>query len=336
LEAAFVAIEQSSDASEARRVAQAIASDPSFDESDRGKVGLIVTEAARNLLKHAGGGDIFLRAIQAGDTRAVEMLAVDKGPGIADVGRCFQDGFSTAGTPGTGLGAIARLSSVYDVYSRPGQGTVLMAQVWLRGNNAVTPRFRVGAVCRALPGEPECGDGWIFQERARGGRLTLADGLGHGKLAADAAQLAVSIAGQHAADSAPGLLERIHAALRSTRGAAVAVTEIDPPGRTVRFAGVGNIVATVIPPEGAARRMVSHNGTAGHELQRIMEFSYPWTPDSLLLMHSDGLSTHWSFKAYPGLLFRHPSVIAGVLFRDHARGRDDATVVVAKEETQAP
>jgi anti-sigma regulatory factor (Ser/Thr protein kinase) len=335
LEAAFVAIEQSSDVSEARRMAQAIASEHGFDESERGKVGLIVTEAARNLLKHAGRGDIVLRATEAGSSRGVEMLAVDKGPGIADVGRCFRDGFSTAGTPGTGLGAIARLSTLYDIYSRPGKGTVLMAQIWVGGHRLETPRFRVGAVSRALPGEPECGDGWIFQERARGGRLTLADGLGHGKLAADAAHAAVSVAGRHGADSAPHLLEKIHAVLRPTRGAAVAVSEIDSPGRTVHFAGVGNIAAAVIPPEGAVRRMVSHNGTAGHTLHRIVEFSYPWTPDSLLLMHSDGLSTHWSFEAYPGLLFRHPSVIAGVLFRDHARGRDDATVVVAKEETQA-
>jgi anti-sigma regulatory factor (Ser/Thr protein kinase) len=336
LEAALVVIEQPTDVAEARRVAQAIASGRSLSEADVGRLGLVVTEAGRNLLKHAGGGEILLRAMAADGAQGVEMLALDRGPGIADVSRSFRDGFSTTGTPGTGLGAVARAASAYDIYSRPGQGTVLMGQVWMRSAGPLATRFRVGAVCRAMPGERECGDGWIFQERARGARLTLADGLGHGKHAAVAAETTLRTASEHAADTAPGLMGRIHAALRPTRGAAVAVAEIDSEARTVRFAGVGNIAAAIFPPDGAARRMVSHNGTAGHELRRIPEFSYPWSPDSLLLMHSDGLSMHWSLEDYPGLMARHPSVIAGVLYRDHARQRDDAAIVVAREELQAP
>ena len=340
LQAAYVTIQQSTDAAEARRVAQAIASNQSLNEPNLGKLGLVVTEVGRNLIKHAGGGDLFLRALQSGNRRGVEILAVDKGPGIADLARSFRDGFSTAGTPGTGLGAIARASTLCDVYSRPGQGTVLVAQIWGREVAAVDAgiprRFRVGAVSRALPGEFECGDGWIFQEQTGGCRLTLADGLGHGKYAAEAADITVRTARAHAAETAPGLLERIHEALRATRGAAVAVADIDASSGIVRFAGIGNIIGAIVPPEGSLRRMISHNGTAGHQVRKILEFTYPWSADSLLLMHSDGLSTHWSFEAYPGLLQRHPSVIAGVLYRDHARGRDDATVVVAKEDGQAP
>jgi hypothetical protein len=51
----------------------------------------------------------------------------------------------------------------------------------------------------------------------------------------------------------------------------------------------------------------------------------------LLVMHSDGLATHWNLDQYPGLVGRRPSLIAGVLYRDFARGRDDVTVVVAKK-----
>jgi hypothetical protein len=303
-----------------------------------GKVGLVVSEAARNVLKHAGRGDMILRPLETASRRGVEMLAVDKGPGIDDVGRSFQDGYSTAGTPGNGLGAIARTSTVYDLYSSPGKGTVLMAQMW--GNAAAdanrgSARFQVGAVCRALVGEIECGDGWIFQERTRGGRLTVADGLGHGKHAAEAAQMTLLTAADHPADTAPALLDRIHRALRSTRGAAVAVAEMDPTAGMVRFAGLGNISGVIVPPEGALRRMVSFNGTAGHEVRKIVEFTYPWTSDSVLVMHSDGLSTHWSLDSYPGLLLRHPSVIAGVLYRDHSRARDDATIVAIKEDARA-
>ena len=67
----------------------------------------------------------------------------------------------------------------------------------------------------------------------------------------------------------------------------------------------------------------------------MQEFEYNWGPGSLLVLHSDGLSNRWSLDAYPGLVMRHPSVIAAVLHRDFYRGRDDATVVVVKERTVA-
>ena len=62
--------------------------------------------------------------------RGVEILALDKGPGIRDLERSLRDGYSTAGGAGTGLGAISRLSSEFDVYSPPGKGTALLARIW--------------------------------------------------------------------------------------------------------------------------------------------------------------------------------------------------------------
>ena len=333
----WIEIREQTNVAEVRRAVQSMASALSFDETTAGNAGLVVTEASRNVLKHAGGGHVLLRPIVAENSAGIEMLALDKGPGIADLGRCFEDGYSTAGTSGTGLGAIARLSTVQEIYSQRDRGTVLMAQVWKRNDtHAVLPRFGVGGVCVALRGEEACGDGWLFQEGAGGVRLTVADGLGHGRFAADAAQAAVLTARQHTDESPPVLLERIHGALRATRGAAVAVAEVQPQSKTVRFAGVGNIAAAVIPQSGPLRRLVSFAGTAGHEVRKIVEFCYPWDSRSLLLMHSDGLQTHWSLDSYPGLFERHPSVIAGVLYRDFSRGRDDVTVVVAREARAQP
>lgn len=159
----------------------------------------------------------------------------------------------------------------------------------------------------------------------------IADGLGHGALAADAAEAAVLIARDNPGDSATALLERAHRGLRATRGAAAAIADVDPESGKVRFAGVGNISGVIIPPSGTWQRMVSHSGTVGHEARRNSEFTYAWTTGSLLVMHSDGLTTSWSFDSYPGLSVRHPSVIAGVLYRDFTRGRDDVTVVVATD-----
>jgi anti-sigma regulatory factor (Ser/Thr protein kinase) len=331
-----IPIHTSTDTAEVRRTALDLASQLAFDVTSAGNLGLVVTEAAKNLLKHAGGGHVILHTLRCNGSVGIEVLALDKGPGIADVNRCFQDGYSTAGTPGTGLGAIARLSSLHEIYSRRDHGTVLMAQIWNRaetGSPAVRQRrFSVGGVCVAMPGEQESGDNWVSRESANGLRITVADGLGHGPSAADASRAAIRIVHEQPHQPAAALLERIHQGLRATRGAAVAVADIDPSSNVLRYAGVGNITAIVVPASGPLRRLVSHAGTAGHEVRKLAEFTYPWDSRSVLLMHSDGLQTQWSLDSYPGLLERHPSVIAGLLYRDHVRGRDDVTVVVAKEE----
>ena len=110
-----IVIREQTDAAGARRAALSLATALAFDEVSAGKLGLVVTEAAKNLLKHAGGGQVVLRCLEYDGTAGIELLALDKGPGIANLGRCYEDGFSTAGTPGNGLGAIARLSTVHEI-----------------------------------------------------------------------------------------------------------------------------------------------------------------------------------------------------------------------------
>jgi hypothetical protein len=109
----------------------------------------------------------------------------------------------------------------------------------------------------------------------------------------------------------------------------VSVARIEFRESRVRFAGLGNVAGTVVAA-GKLHTMVSHSGTAGHEARHIREFQYPWTSDSLIVMHSDGLSSHWDLASFPGLLHRHPSVVSGVLYREAARERDDACVMVGK------
>ena len=81
--------------------------------------------------------------------------------------------------------------------------------------------------------------------------------------------------------------------------------------------------------------MASHNGTVGHQLQRIQEFTLPWNSDSILVMHSDGLKSDWDLKRYPGIWSKHPALIAGMFYRDFSRERDDVTVLVAKNRPEA-
>jgi anti-sigma regulatory factor (Ser/Thr protein kinase) len=324
-------IREVSAVAEARREVTGLAQAIGFGASEIGRVALVVTEAATNLVKHTPQGQLLARAFDRDGVAAIEVLALDQGPGIANIGESLRDGYSTAGSPGTGLGAIKRLSDEFDIYSIPGKGSALFSQLWSRrpaSGNRPAP-LEIGAVCLPHPGEVVCGDAWAVEWRSGHCVILVADGLGHGADAAAAAMAAVNALRTHPQLAPAALIEFAHGALRSTRGAALAVADVDL-AREVRYAGVGNIAGVALAP-GGARHMVSYSGIVGHEARKIQEFVYPWSQDTVLVMHSDGLATHWNLDHYPGLTSRHPSLIAGVLYRDFARGRDDVTVVVAKK-----
>jgi hypothetical protein len=184
-------------------------------------------------------------------------------------------------------------------------------------------------ICVEKKGEEVCGDNWaLLQGRGRVVAL-VADGLGHGLDAANAARAAVDVVKSKAHLDATNLMDAVHNALRPTRGAAAAIALLQPESELCTFCGIGNISAS-IRSAGTSRSMVSQNGTLGHRVRRIQEFQYPFPKGALLLMHSDGLATHWDLAAYPGIEARHPALIAAALYRDHSRGRDDLTVLALR------
>jgi hypothetical protein len=187
---------------------------------------------------------------------------------------------------------------------------------------------QIGGVSVPFRGEPVNGDGWASTANNGTRTVMVVDGLGHGFYAHDAA-VAACESFAAAKGSCGAILRAIHDAVRKTRGAAVAVAELDPGSGQIRFAGVGNISATMIDPA-ARRSAVSMHGIAGHEMRDVREFAYPWSRESVLVMHSDGLTTRWDLDTYPSLLTRDPALIAGILWKDHRRQNDDSTVVVAR------
>ena len=323
-----------SEVGNARRQAFVMASQLDFTELRCGQIGIIVTEAARNLSAHGGGGELLLTPWTEGPASGIDMLALDKGRGIADISVALRDGYSTGGTPGTGLGAIERLADTFQVYSQQGKGTAVFARILrseapqasLSPSSAAT--VRLGSVVLPLGSESVCGDAWsavIDEDRQI---YIMADGLGHGPIASDAAQEALKAFRRNFSRPPSEILLAVHEALRKTRGAAVAVAEILPGRRVLQYAGSGNIASSIYCA-GRSKSLVSMNGTPGHNMGTVQQFAYPWAEGSSLLMHSDGLSTRWDLADYPGLAGRHPSLIAGVLLRDFSRIRDDATILVA-------
>ncbi len=327
-------VSDSSQVSDARRRIAAFAESLGFEASATARASLIITELATNLIKHGNGGVLLAEVDSYSNPPALELLALDRGEGMLDVDQCMRDGYTTIGSPGTGLGAIHRQSHVLEIYSQPGAG----AAIYVRSESGRIPPPAVekarsfGAVCLPKIGEDANGDAWAAAGTAENRTYLVVDGLGHGVAAAEAAKAAVQEFNRCAdASSITEILTSIHEALRHTRGAAVAVARTDESREELLFGGIGNIGGAIIT-DGNVRKTVSRNGTAGLTVRRIQEYSYPFTSGSTFFMYSDGLVSSWNCAGYPGLLARHPLLIAGVLFRDFRRDRDDVTILVAHRE----
>ncbi|MCX7786668.1 MAG: ATP-binding protein/SpoIIE family protein phosphatase [Spirochaetes bacterium] len=324
-------IEDPSQVGQARRMAINLGRALNFSEVDTGKIALLVTELGTNLIKHAQHGEILLRTLDCLDIHGIEILVLDRGPGIPQISLSLLDGFSTKGSLGIGLGAVVRSSSQFDIYSKEGKGTVVMARIWSRiPKTAPPPRnFEVGVVQIAKDEEDVCGDGWAVHQDTGRFVCILVDGLGHGMFAAEAAQKAIDLFRAHTSLSPKELLIRVHEGLLPTRGAAVTIVEINPVHRVLRYAGIGNISSRLITSSGV-RSFLSINGIAGDAHPNMKEYSIPWEEGDVLVQCTDGLKSQIDWEGYPQLFQHHPSVVAGVLFRDYNRNSDDSTILVAR------
>jgi anti-sigma regulatory factor (Ser/Thr protein kinase) len=324
-----IRVEDATQVGEARRAAALLSARAGLSETESGRLAIIVNELGSNLGKHARQGELLIQELCSVERSGVEVLSLDRGPGM-DLAASLRDGHSTAGTRGEGLGAVRRLADEFDADTGP-KGSVVMARVWTGG--APDGRVQIGAASQPVANEHLCGDSWACRMTVTTARLLVVDGLGHGPLAARAAQVATEGFARTDALAGPeAIVHAIHGALRPTRGAALAVAELDLVSRTLRFCGVGNIGALLQDPAApAARGLVSHNGIGGHEARRIQEFTVRWPSGGMLVLHSDGITSHWTLKDESGLRRRHAGVIAGVIFREFRRASDDATVVVLRE-----
>lgn len=326
----WLTVDDASGIGAARRAVEQLADRLGLPPARTAEAGLAVTEIASNVHRHAGGGAILLRAVRTGGAALVEVVAIDAGPGMGDVSASRRDGHSTAGTLGIGLGAIDRLADTLDITTAPGRGTVLVARFGRDRAADGSPTLAAG-LTRPITGETACGDS--YAARVADGRtvLMVADGSGHGPLAASASRAAVhAFEDGTAAVSPPDVvLGRIHRALGGTRGAAVAVAELDPVAERVRFAGVGNIAGAVVSGAGK-RSMVSIGGIAGYRTPTIRTFEYALPPGAVVVLHSDGVRPRWGADLLGHVLDRAPLLVAATVLRDAGVRHDDACVLVGR------
>jgi anti-sigma regulatory factor (Ser/Thr protein kinase) len=337
-DARVIAITEPTQIAIARRAAADLCRRLGLTDDTVARAEIIAVELAGNILQHAERGTLAVASLPSGS--GVHILASDLGPGLGDVARAMSDGFSTSSTPGLGLGAVGRLVSSMDIYSRQGGGTAITAtlrEARFRAGSAAAETARlqdefIAVLSTPIEGERLNGDSWALYPAPDRDVYLMVDGLGHGSYAAEAAAVAVGVAnsnfGADPSISLAAVIQRMHVPMQATRGAAVMLVSVQ--GSQVLCCGVGNIGASLCQADGTLRSLVSHNGTVGHRMARVQEFEYAAPPGTLLIMHSDGISTRWKLSGYPGLHAHAPATIATVLNRDSARIRDDSSILVSR------
>jgi len=330
-----LAVADRSAAGEARRLVGGFCTSAGLQQR-RGEIELAVTELATNLLSHAQRGALYFRVSPEPDL--VEVLAIDRGPGIANTRQIMHDGFSTAGTLGIGLGMVRRSADRFGIESHLHAGTTVWAR-WYTDLAAVreTPNaVQIGTMCRALSGQTACGDGWCWSAQTQ--TLLVVDGLGHGPRAQDAAiaarQTFAELEG--AAPPLPALMDALHSALAPTRGAAATLIRIDSAAREVAVLGMGNIGVRLF--EGRTSHAFARTaGIVGQGLRRSPIHRCSWSDDgAVLVAHSDGIRSRWAESVDRRLLAMPMPVVAGAIYRDHERFTDDAVVVCMRLPDRSP
>ena len=323
-----VSVQSDHDLGDVTRLAGVAAETQGFDRTDGERVRLVASGMATDLVRHTTSGRVFVRVVECGDLGGVELVATGQSPGIpvADA----SDGRSVHANA-RGLGAIADVCDLFDVYGAPGRGTVMMARLFggTPGVSCESP-FLVGSMREPIVGEDVCGDAWAVAQSGTRVVALVADGLGHGVDAAAASAAAVTAFRQRSQAPVEDIVAHIHGALLGTRGAALAVAEIDPGMGRVRFCGIGNIAARLLVAD-ADKSLVSQFGIAGYHSPKIRAYDQGWQEGALLVMHSDGLSSSWDLRGYLGLLGHHPQLAAATVMRDAVRANDDALVLALRD-----
>jgi anti-sigma regulatory factor (Ser/Thr protein kinase) len=309
-----------------------VAQELGFGNDKIGRIDIIVSELGTNLIKFGiKKREILWKPVFVSSTAGIEILAIDKGQGISSINQALQDGYSTSGTPGEGLGAVQRLSDHFDIYSQPDTGTIVLSRIFKNSLAAAkTKSSTIGVINKPKDGEVLCGDGYMIEALPTNDlNLLVLDGLGHGPEAHKASALALKLYQNLSKGTPHQVLMQLHEGLKQTRGAVGMVLHYKAAQKQLIYCGVGNIAGKVLGFE-TNKALISFNGILGHTMSRIHDNTVSWESGKLLILHSDGINTRWDLSLYPNITRHDPSIIAACLYRDFNRNNDDITIVVSK------
>jgi anti-sigma regulatory factor (Ser/Thr protein kinase) len=297
-------------------------------EAATGSLAIVVSELANNQLAHSSGGQVGVRGIVRGGVRGVEIVAADAGPGIAHPTQAFE-GVERDASLGVGLAGVRALSDELDVDIRLGEGTCISARKF---GAPVPGRREVAILGRPCRGERVSGDQAGFERTDGALLLFLADGLGHGPEAREAADRARTAVRTSPRLSSADLLRAVDVALVRSRGAVMAVAQLDEAAASVDFASVGNVATHVV----RFRQTLMFTGSSfvlgmrTPSPKRVEQRAIPLDAQELLCLCSDGISSRATLDERRDLLHASPVAIAQHVLETFGTEHDDATVLVAR------
>lgn len=303
-----------------------------FNESRVGVIDIIVAELTSNIIKHAGRGELLYKFSVEDKNPLFEIICLDGGPGMKDVSHSMKDGISTTKTLGQGLGAIERLSDTFQVYSIVKWGTVSYSKVYAKpqSSESDTQEIKFKALNVSKPGEKVSGDGFHVINGLHTTKIFMGDGLGHGKEAFDAVQLAISsfIACR---DTDPTVILRfIHDPVKKSRGLVGTAVVADHRLKKWSICGIGNI-ATRLYEGLVPKNYISYNGIIGLNIPNTLKnHEAEFSRHQCLVMSSDGIRTRWDLSQFPSILRYDPIMLAAVIYKDSARKNDDMSILIGK------
>lgn len=341
-------IEHESDVGICRRKSVSLAKQLGFNDVKTGEIAILVTELVTNVLKHGGRkGKILVYEAKSDDgLKAIEVWCCDAGPGIPDVEQALKDGFSNKVSLGIGLGTIRRFSDIFEInpkdtpfsnndainglenYSNCIRALKWVpSKKWLGTNRAVS----IGAASRPKPGENLNGDCYAVNHISSEKTIAAVfDGLGHGKEAHIASQLAKEQILLKADQPIDILLKHVNAAIRGTRGAVAGLVHVDTNLNKVRYCGIGNIEGFVYSDK-EKKNLLSYGGIIGHNMRTPRIFEFDFKPGDFLCLSSDGITSRWRSEDINWQ--EHPQKNAEFIMSNFSRNNDDATILIMHYDT---
>lgn len=196
---------------------------------------------------------------------------------------------------------------------------------------ALDLKIEIGVATLPLTGQQESGDLSLVKRVGPGTLVAVVDGLGHGQEAASAAHAAVGAVDRYSKESLPDLVKRCHTALVGLRGVVLGLAFFDTKGATVTWLGVGNIVGVLLRADQAARparvSMVSIAGFVGAETPQATSRTVSLMAGDTVILASDGIKDGFADAL---TLTAPPQLLADQILSRHAKGTDDALVLVAR------
>lgn len=132
-QAVRIPIASDADIVAARQFGRELATEMGFSQTDATMIATAISEVARNITTYAGTGEIVCETVDHNSRQGLSVVAVDRGPGIGDLDRALQDGFTTGSGMGLGLPGSKRLMDDFEIESEPGRGTKVTMRKWLQG-----------------------------------------------------------------------------------------------------------------------------------------------------------------------------------------------------------